>query len=150
MTEKGQFVDQKLDDQSPCKTCEVDIKKDVKKAPNLATFKREGGRLGNVKVDSSALRLAARSGGYAAPIVRTVTVQKPEPKPFKVCCWLGEGGGRGGGRLAARSGGYAAPIVRTVTVQKPEPKPFKVCCWLGEGGEGGSGWRLGLEVMQHP
>ena len=40
--------------------------------------------------------MAARSGGYAALIVRTVTVQKPEPKPFKVCCWLGEGGGGGG------------------------------------------------------
>ena len=39
-------------------------------------------------------------------------------------------------------------------MQKPEPKLFKVCRWLGEGGggggEGGSGWRLGLEDMQHP
>ena len=40
---------------------------------------------------------ATRSEGYAAPIVRTVTVQKPEPKPFKVCCWVGEGEGREGG-----------------------------------------------------
>ena len=55
---------------------------------------------------------AARSEGYAAPIVRTVTVQKPEPKPFKVCCWVGEGEGREGGG-AARSEGYASPIVNS-------------------------------------
>ena len=55
----------------------------------------------------------ARSEGYAAPIVRTVTVQKPEPKPFKVCCWVGEGEGREGGGGAARSEGYASPIVNS-------------------------------------
>ena len=57
---------------------------------------------------------AARSEGYAAPIVRTVTVQKLEPKPFKVFCWVGEGEGRvGGGGGAARSEGYASSIVNS-------------------------------------
>ena len=63
-----------------------------------------------------------------------------------MCCWVGEGEGGG-----ARSEGYAAPIVRTVTVQKPEPKPIQGLSLVGRGGgEGGSGWRLGLEDMQHP
>ena len=40
-------------------------------------------------------------------------MQKPEPKPFKVCCWVGEGEGREGGVVAARSEGYASPIVNS-------------------------------------
>ena len=61
-------------------------KKDAKKKTFVSSFRREGGRLGNITIDSKSLRMRSGDGGpgYAAPVSRRAAVQNPEPKPFKV------------------------------------------------------------------
>ncbi|XP_048581685.1 uncharacterized protein LOC5517160 isoform X2 [Nematostella vectensis] len=64
-----------------CTECKDAVKgpKD-RKAVNIPSFRREGGRLGNVRIDSKKLR--GTGPGYAAPVVRDSYVP-PEPKQVK-------------------------------------------------------------------
>lgn len=68
-----------------CDQCADAVKKEEKK--NVAfvpSFRREGGRMGNITIDSRSLRSGYRGPGYAAPVARKAVVREPEPKIVKV------------------------------------------------------------------
>ena len=82
--ENAKDEEQKEDDPS-CGQCADALKKEGKKKVSvIPSFRREGGRMGNISIDSRSLRSGYGGPGYAAPVARKTVVQKPEPKVFKV------------------------------------------------------------------
>ena len=77
--------EQQQSDDPTCGQCADALKKDGKKKFSIVpSFRREGGRLGNVSIDSRSLRSGHGGPGYAAPVARKMVVQNPEPKVLKV------------------------------------------------------------------
>uniref|UniRef100_A0A6P8IQV6 Uncharacterized protein LOC116303278 n=1 Tax=Actinia tenebrosa TaxID=6105 RepID=A0A6P8IQV6_ACTTE len=68
-------------DAPSCEECKNPVKIKEKKTINFPSFKREGGRLSNMRIDSKSLR-GSSGPGYAAPVVRQ-NAQIPEPKQYK-------------------------------------------------------------------
>ena len=50
----------------------------------VPSFRKPGGRMGNISIDSRSLRSAHAGPGYAAPVARRMVVEKPDPKAVKV------------------------------------------------------------------
>ena len=50
----------------------------------VPSFRKPGGRMGNISIDSKSLRSAYGGPGYAAPVARRMVVEKPEPRAVKV------------------------------------------------------------------
>ena len=75
---------QKKDDPAFGQCTDAHKKEGKKKVTIVSSFRREGGRLGNISIDSRALRSGYGGPGYAAPVARKIAVPKPEPNIIKV------------------------------------------------------------------
>ena len=74
-----------LGEDRSCGQCTEFLKKEgKKKVSTVPTFRKPGGRMGNVSIDSRSLRSGYGGPGYAAPVARRVVVEKPEVKAIKV------------------------------------------------------------------
>ena len=73
-------------DEGPsCGQCADLLQKDGKKKVSIVpSFRKPGGRMGNISIDSRSLRSAHGGPGYAAPVARRMVVENPEPRAVKV------------------------------------------------------------------